>query len=140
MLFKESIHIQDVLLQVALGHSLVGSQSCLAALSKDIFQHSLETAIEEAYWESRSQEGLLTPKPAARDPKFPPEVPEMIDLPDHAIRRAVARPISTAAVPLLFTHPSTWRVLAFRPNEQPRTGDCPQTCAIAILTSNTASS
>ena len=107
MLFKESVHVQDVLLQVALGHSLIGSQSCLAALSKDIIQHALATAIEEAYWESRSQEGLLTPKPVARRSKFCPELPEMAELPDQAIRRAVVRPLSTS--PLLFrTNHSSW--------------------------------
>ena len=107
MLFKESVHVQDVLLQVALGHSLIGSQSCLAALSKDIIQHALASAIEEAYWESRSQEGLLTPKPVARRSKFCPELPEMAELPDQAIRRAVVRPFSKS--PILFrTNHSSW--------------------------------
>ncbi len=105
MLFKESVHIQDVLLQVALGHSLLGSRSCLAALSKDILQNTLATAIEEAYWESRSQEGLLTPKPLAKS-KFSSEIPEKIVLPDQAIRRAVVRP--TSYVPRPFTNPWTF--------------------------------
>ncbi len=137
MLFKESIHIQDVLLQVALGHSLMGSQSCLAAISKDIFQLALAAAIEEAYWESRSQEGLLTPKPMARDSKFRPEVPEIIELPDQAIRGAVARPISTATIPLLFRHPSTW---PFVPSNRQGQEIIRKTSAIAMLTSKTASS
>ncbi len=101
MLFEESVHVQDILLQVALGHSLIGSQSVLAALSKDIVQHALATAIEQAYWEMRSQEGLLTPKPAVRASKFCTEIPESIKLPEQAIRRAlVVRPVAT--VPRLF--------------------------------------
>jgi hypothetical protein len=112
MLFKESIHVQDVLLQVALGHSLLGSKSCLAALSKDIIQHALATAIEESYWEIRSQEGLLTPKPLQKS-KFSSEIPEEIVLPDQAIRIAVVRP--TSDVPRFFTCPSTW---AFAPSNR----------------------
>jgi hypothetical protein len=104
MLFEGSV--QDILLQVALGHSLPGSQSCLAVLSKDIIQHALASAIEEIYWKIRSQEGLLTPKPVAMA-KFSTEIPAIIELPDQAIRRAVVRPI--ANVPrLIRTEPSTW--------------------------------
>ncbi len=94
MLFEESVHVQDILLQVALGHSLIGSKSCLAGLSKDIIQHALAKAIEESYWKSRSQEGLLTPKPMAKAKKaiFCIEIPDELKC-QAMMRRAVVRPI-----------------------------------------------
>jgi hypothetical protein len=60
-MFEENLHLQDVLLTVALGHSLSGSKSIFATLSKDILQNILAVEIETCYWKSRLDIGLLTP-------------------------------------------------------------------------------
>jgi hypothetical protein len=99
MLFEGSAHVHEILLQVALGHSLSGSQSCFAVLSKDIFEHALATAIEESYWDVKLQRGLLTPPPA---PQL--RVSPVIPLPNQSIGRAVARPAATVYRSL---HPSS---------------------------------
>jgi hypothetical protein len=50
-----------ILLLVAMGHTLRGSQSPLALLSKDIIQHALAPAISDAFWIARCAAGLVTP-------------------------------------------------------------------------------
>ncbi len=60
-MFEENLHLQDVLLTVALGHSLTGTDSLFATLSKDIMQNILAVEIETCYWKSRLDIGLLTP-------------------------------------------------------------------------------
>jgi hypothetical protein len=60
-MFEESVHLQDVLLVVALGHDLAGSESLLASLPKEIVRSILAREIEKCYWESRLSIGLLTP-------------------------------------------------------------------------------
>ena len=96
MIFDESMHIQDILLEIALGHGLRGSQSLLSLLSKDVLQHALASAIEECYWQQRADIGLMTPKPAFRDPAKFMKVPDLIPLPDQIIRRGlkIARPLA----------------------------------------------
>jgi hypothetical protein len=56
---SSDVHIHDILLQVALGHNLTGSQSCFAVFYKEILQNALVKAITEAYWEVNWQSGLL---------------------------------------------------------------------------------
>jgi hypothetical protein len=51
----------EVLLLIAMGHALHGSQSLLALLSKDLLQHALAPAISEAFWSARLAAGLVTP-------------------------------------------------------------------------------
>ena len=60
-MFEESVHLQDVLLVIALGHDLAGSKSVLAMLPKEIVQSVLAREIEKCYWDSRFSIGLLTP-------------------------------------------------------------------------------
>ncbi len=60
-MFEQDFHLQDILLVVAMGHSLPESKSGLASLSKDIIQNILTPAIEQSYWKSRSKIGLVTP-------------------------------------------------------------------------------
>ncbi len=60
-MFEENLHLQDILLTVALGHSLPGTSSVFATLSKDIMQNILAVEIEACYWKSRLDIGLLTP-------------------------------------------------------------------------------
>jgi hypothetical protein len=76
MLFQDNVHLQDILLQVVLGHSLRGSQSDLRHLSSDLIQNCIAPAIEECYWQSRTQGGLLTPKlkPKHQNRFQPPQV------------------------------------------------------------------
>jgi hypothetical protein len=60
-MFEEDLQLKDVLLTVALGHSLSGTSSVFATLSKDIMQNILAVEIETCYWKSRLDIGLLTP-------------------------------------------------------------------------------
>jgi hypothetical protein len=60
-MFEESVHLQDVLLVIALGHDLEGSKSLFAMLPKEIMQSILAREIERCYWDFRSSIGLLTP-------------------------------------------------------------------------------
>ncbi len=52
---------EDMLLLVAMGHALRGSQSPLALLSKDLLEHFLAPIISQAFWQSRCAAGLVTP-------------------------------------------------------------------------------
>lgn len=72
---------EDVLLLLAIGHSLNGSQSMLSFLSRDIVQHSLAPAVSQALWEARSQAGLVTP-PSMKPRIFrkPPVLPYARDV------------------------------------------------------------
>ena len=96
-MLDDTTKLEDVLLQIALGQSLPGSQSLLSVLSKDILQHSLATHIESGYWELRSQEGLLTPKQTSTDFNRIANAPEIMALPIPTLRRApkIARPLTT---------------------------------------------
>jgi hypothetical protein len=61
-MFGENVHLEDVLLTVALGHGLAGSKSLLTMIPKDIVQRILAQEIEKCYWNSRLSIGLLTPQ------------------------------------------------------------------------------
>jgi len=52
---------EETVLLMCLGHSLVGSQSPFAHLSKDILADFVRPAIRRAHLESRAAAGLLTP-------------------------------------------------------------------------------
>jgi hypothetical protein len=60
-MFEENVHLEDVLLNLALGHGLAGSKSVLTMLPKDIVQRFLAKEVEKCYWNSRRSSGLLTP-------------------------------------------------------------------------------
>jgi hypothetical protein len=60
-MFGEDVHLEDVLLVVALGHDLVGSKSVLKILPREIIHSILSREIERCYWDSRRSIGLLTP-------------------------------------------------------------------------------
>ena len=66
--------IEDILLQVALGHSLPRSESPLAALPREVIQHYLAPSIRDLFVESLKERGLLTPdlEPAKAPIKPPP--------------------------------------------------------------------
>lgn len=56
-----SMHLEDILLAVALGHSLHRSESLLAALPREVMQHHLARHIRQLFLEDLSARGLLTP-------------------------------------------------------------------------------
>ena len=66
--------IEDILLQVALGHSLPRSESPLAALPGEVIQQYLAPSIRDLFVESLKERGLLTPdlEPAKPPTKPPP--------------------------------------------------------------------
>ena len=94
-MLDDATRLEDILLQIALGNTLRGSQSLLSVLSKDILQHSLAPQIETGYWELRSQEGLLTPKHFSKAASRVADIPAAFSLPIPSIRRAtkIARPL-----------------------------------------------
>eukprot|EP00960_Hanusia_phi_P073809 768089-Hanusia_phi.AAC.2 len=53
--------LSDILLYIALGHSLRGTASLLRLCSADIIQHSIVPAVRQGYWEARQAAGLVTP-------------------------------------------------------------------------------
>ena len=55
--------VEDLLLALALGYALRGTRSVLAQLSLDILQRVLRDQVEQSYWATRSQLGLVTPLP-----------------------------------------------------------------------------
>mmetsp|Transcript_7267 Transcript_7267/g.18077 ORF Transcript_7267/g.18077 Transcript_7267/m.18077 type:complete len:250 (+) Transcript_7267:388-1137(+) len=65
---------EDVLLLIALGSSLRGTESCLALLSRDVLEHTLVPAVNNAFWASRCQAGLVTP-PSIKSRPFRPLAP-----------------------------------------------------------------
>ena len=95
MLFDDFTHIEDILLQVVLGHSLPGSKSLLTFLSKDIIRNPLASAIEDEYWQRRSEQGLLTPKQMPLDRSRSTHISELIELHDQTLGRdlRMARPL-----------------------------------------------
>ena len=95
MLFDDFTHIEDILLQVVLGHSLPGSKSLLTFLSKDIIRNPLASAIEDEYWQQRSEQGLLTPKQMPIDRSRSTHISELMELPDQTLGRELrmARPL-----------------------------------------------
>jgi len=52
---------ESILTLLCLGHSLPGSESPLALLSKDIMEQFIRPCVSRAYTESRASAGLLTP-------------------------------------------------------------------------------
>ena len=107
MLFEKDVHLQEIVLRVVLGHSLKSSGSHLSLLSPDIIRHALVPAIEEKYWKSRLQEGLLTPelKPVFRKSISPPKpLPQV----EHRRRKVIARPKCTNISPHRDTTPVPW--------------------------------
>ena len=54
--------LEEILLNVALGHTLVGSQSTLRLLSHDILQHGIKPAVEHAHQRALMARGYRTPQ------------------------------------------------------------------------------
>lgn len=53
--------IEEILLHVALGHTLVGSQSTFRLLSHDLLQHGIKPAVEHAHQGALMARGYRTP-------------------------------------------------------------------------------
>ena len=72
-----SMRLEDILLAVALGHSLHRSESLLAALPREVMQHHLARHIRQLFLEDLSARGLLTPveeEPGLVTPRRPARI------------------------------------------------------------------